>query len=352
AEHYESAHVTARRDQSPLAPPRFLSAPTALTRGSQQTHTLEIRADGGDTASKDAALHLELRLRCETSRIALGKQPVQAQRAVFAFVTPADAILGTCQLEAELSGLGKTSVTSRVDVLVRSEVTLQVSRVHMNDATASVELLAQAGADPPTGALEATRGPSVIGSVPLHPKGATPFEVPLLAQPSEVLFRVVPGSAEFIPGAPVTVSLPAQELSQPGWLWHSIGALCFLAWLTWRWLIAAHPRARQAPPTHTPRTAHASAEASSSGVIRGSVFDVSTHHPLGAVELTLLEPRADGESVLERTVSNLHGEFRFSTQFSRQSLVRLRASHEHFMTLTSTVTAAEFVIELRSTRRA
>jgi len=224
--------------------------------------------------------------------------------------------------------------------------------VKVNTETATVELLALAGADTPKGAIEATRGPLILGSVPVRPSGATVMEVSLLGEAGEVVFRVVPGSSEYVPGAPATALLPKMAANQSGWFWHSIGALCFFCWLSWRWLKAARPRTQ---PTQVERglgVERARALSPSSGKIRGLVFDVHTKTPLGKVQLTLVEPRADGETVVESAVSNVEGVFEFETQFSRQSLLRLRTTHEHFMTSATAVTAADLAIDLRSTRRA
>lgn len=351
ADHYQNTHLVIQRDQSPLLPPRFIAAPTTLTRGSTHVNTVKIRVSAADPIPT-AAGQIALGLRCASTRSSLGKQPISSSQVVFEFVTPADAALGTCQLEAEASSLGKAPARTQADVLVQAEVTLGVSQINVSADTAIVELIARAGDDIPKGAIEATRGSVVLGSVPIRPHGPTPVEVPLIAQADDVMFRIVSGSSEYVAGAPVSVTLPALTFSQPDWLWHSIAALCFVAWLTWRWLLAARPRSLPAATRRTASLGRATAQPQSSGAIRGSVLDAHTQKPLAAVQLTLIEPRADGETVVESTVSNLRGEFQFATQFSGQSLLRLRAEHEHFMTLATAVTAATFVVELRSTRRA
>jgi hypothetical protein len=350
AEHYQTTHIQLQLDQSPLLSPRFVSAPTLLLRGSEQMNTVELRATAADPMPSNTQ-QIELALRCHSARTSLGKQAVSSSRVVFEFVTPPDAALGTCQLQAASTALGKTSALAQVDVLVQAEVTVMVSRVEVHGASATVELVALAGEDVPHGALEAARGPSVLASVALRARGATVIEVPLLDQEGEVTFRVVPGSSEYMPGAPASVILPAAASVRPNWLWHALGAFCFLTWLSWRWLLAARPRTRPAPARPTPSLGQAIARPLSSGAIRGRVLDVHTQKPLGAVELTLVEPRADGETILESTVSDAEGAFQFEALFSRQ-LLRLRASRPHFMTLAASVTAADFVIELRSTRRA
>lgn len=353
AEHFVQArHDIEANATRRLTRPSFRKAPATLDLFRKESHVAEVLAGSDIEPPPDA--RLSLGLRCQGEVVPIDQVPILGSQLIrFEWHDIEGAQPSTCQLVAEASAHGHLPLRATRSVLIRDRVNLEVIEVESQKTAIYLKVSARGTQvlDPSLseGLVEARLRGAFLALSPVK-NGTALLELKPDYAEQSVSLIYVPAAPSWMPGEPLSVTLPR---GARGFRWagvHTLGLLLFSAWLGYAWLRPA-PRkeGRSNPP---PRKAVLQESGKRTGPISGEVRDAHTGLPLAQVELMLLTIGIESSDALESTSSDEQGRFQFKTHLESHSMLRVVVTGEGYMTLTSTPRAVHLTIFLTERRRA
>lgn len=353
--YFQSAAAAVTQDQVRLKPPRFLSSPKTFDLHQEQPSFVEILASTDEAVDANQTASLELSITCNHQTVIVGEDTFHGSRLA-RFELRADSMTpGTCQLKATLKAAGLASVSTTNEVLIRSQVTLDVTDIQSSRTKTQVTVSAHSSALPSeimeaSGIIEARLGEHFVSSAPLSSTANAAFEFELTDREQDLRFKYIPANPAFTAGPDLQLTLPLRGQAFRWGVLHAIGLILFLAWLSYQWLRSNQLLESNPTPPHPQPNAHARKR--TSGPIRGTVRDAHTQLPLPGVHVQLMRTTATQSLVVETASTDELGHFQFSLHFEASSLLSLGFTGDELMSLSTPVTAAEFDITMTGRRRA
>ncbi len=334
-----------------LTRPRFVTAPSTLNLNVDDSHVVQIL--GRSESRPPDGAELRLQLDCEETHV-LGESSLTDTRMQrFEFGAPASVGPGNCQFVAEASAPGHAPLRATRSVLLRDEVRLTIAARELESRKLALSVSvgnARERSIVDEGLVEARDHDAFVALGPVN-GGVAALEFELTQSERTIELRYIPASPSWVPGPPLVLTIPAQDV---GFRWagvHMIGLLTFCAWLGYAWL---RPKKTKDEPTMTlpPKRAQVSESGKRAGPIAGRVFDAHTGEPLEGIAVALAEVGADHVQKLECSVTGRDGSFRFETQIEDHPLLRISTEGPEHMRLSAPTRSTNVTIHLTHRRRA